>query len=139
MAVAYDVSTGVERLILAVVLAGIGGPDLEQDRRVGPGGAAAGNGGNLVALMSRDYLSDVLDELLLEVALRRGIWWKPLSALVSTGGWAAGVSDSSAVSAGLERTIGEGNVECHLPSIVGDGQSDRPLGYGVTWVSVFYG
>src|SRR3569833_2697680 len=131
MAVAYDVSTGVERLILAVVLAGIGGPVLELDRRVGPGGAAAGNGGNLVALMSRDYLSDVLDELLLEVALRCGIWWKPLLVFVFTGGWAAGVSDSSAVSAGLERTIGEGNVECTKPCLDGNGQKDQPFDNGV--------
>lgn len=72
--VAYDIGAGIERLVLAAVLALVVSPIGELDGGVGACGGGAGEGGDLVALVARLDLGDVLDDLLRELALGGGLF-----------------------------------------------------------------
>lgn len=70
----YDVSAGIESLVLSAVLALIISPIRQLDGGVGACRRGAGKGGDLVALVARLDLGDVLDDLLRELALGGGIF-----------------------------------------------------------------
>lgn len=71
---AYDIGTGIESLILATVLALVVSPVRELDGGVGARGGGAWERADLVALVARLDLGDVLDYLLRELALCGGIF-----------------------------------------------------------------
>lgn len=71
---AYNIGAGIERFVLAAVLALVISPVRELDGGVGARGGGAGEGGDLVALVARLDLGDVLDDLLRELALGGGLF-----------------------------------------------------------------
>lgn len=74
MDLSYNVGAGVEGLVLAAVLALVVSPIRELNGGVGARGGGAWERGDLVALVARLDLSDVLDNLLCELALGGGIF-----------------------------------------------------------------
>lgn len=69
MGLSYDVGAGIEGLVLATVLALVVSPICELNGGVGTSGGGGWERGNLVALVTGLDLSDVLDDLLSELAL----------------------------------------------------------------------